>query len=105
MEATATHTSDVGIIPASPDDQVDARSTVDAIGTVPPHPDEVPASAPAPAMAPSAEGTLQAQEPRVPQQPSRSEISNARPDSAGVTQLDGEGTPPSHQPSPISSSS
>jgi hypothetical protein len=98
VEATATHTSDVGIIPASPDDQVDARSTVDAIGTVPPHPDEVPASAPAPAMAPSAEGTLQAQEPRVPQQPSRSEISNARPDSAGVTQLDGEGTPPSHQP-------
>jgi hypothetical protein len=95
---TAAPTSEVGLIPAAPDEQVDAHATVDTIGTVPPHPDEVPVAAAAPTIAAPKEEGLQVRESRVLQQPSSAEISNARPASAGATQPDWGGTNALHQP-------
>lgn len=95
---TSTPTSDVGLIPASPDVESDARTSADTIGRVPPHPDDVPVAAVAPAIAAPKEEGLQAGEARALQQPNGSETTNAKSMSAGATQLDWGSTNALHQP-------
>ncbi|MFY1903677.1 hypothetical protein ACOTBZ_28730 [Achromobacter xylosoxidans] len=95
---TSTPTSDVGLIPASPDVESDARTSADAIGRVPPHPDDVPVAAVAPAIAAPKEEGLQAGEARALQQPNGSETTNAKSMSAGAAQLDWGSTNALHQP-------
>ncbi|WP_165596092.1 hypothetical protein, partial [Achromobacter xylosoxidans] len=98
LAPTSTPTSDVGLIPASPDVESDARTSADTIGRVPPHPDDVPVAAVAPAIAAPKEEGLQAGEARALQQPNGSETTNAKSMSAGATQLDWGSTNALHQP-------
>lgn len=98
VATTATPTSDVGLIPAAPDERGDARTTVDTIGRVPSHPDDVPAAAISPAIAAPKEEGEQAREARVLQEANGSEIANTKPASAGTTQFNWASTNALHQP-------